>query len=156
MALVDADKERWRIFDGTPGTLPPDHRSRISCIHADSRMRTDGFRRSINVRSRARRGDRRRSLNNDVRALAGEEIRWVNVRRVPVSVVFNGLQHGDVSCEHGCSNSANSHMAAVILPDDTVSLCFRAASRQTYRVLDAQRSGVELNHEVTVEIIEAR
>ena len=93
--------------------------------------------------------------DSNVRAQAGEEVRWVNVRKTPVSVVFNGLQHGDVSCERGFSNSTNSHMTAVIPPDDKASLCFRAGGRQTYRVLDVQRSGVELNHEVSVEVVPA-
>ncbi|MGH8863476.1 MAG: hypothetical protein ACREVZ_02330 [Burkholderiales bacterium] len=86
---------------------------------------------------------------------AGEEVRWVNVRPTPVSVVFNGLQKREVSCEHGFSNSTNPHFAAVILPDDNASLCFSAVGRQTYRVLDAQRLGVELNHEAVVEITPA-
>lgn len=94
--------------------------------------------------------------DNDVQARAGEEVRWVNVRTTPVSVVFDGLQHGDVSCERGFSNSTNAHMAAVIPPDGNASLCFSTVGRRTYRVLDTQRSGVELNHEVTVEVIEAR
>jgi hypothetical protein len=91
-----------------------------------------------------------------VRVQAGQEVRWVNVRRAPVSVVFNGLQYEDVSCTRGFSNSTNAHLAAVILPDDNASLCFSALGRRTYRVLDAHRPGVELNHEATVEIIEAR
>ena len=94
--------------------------------------------------------------NNAVRAHVGEEVRWVNVRQAPVSVEFNGLPSGKVSCGHGFSNSTNSHLAAVILPDDNASLCFAAAGRQTYRVLDASRPGVELNHEVTVEVVETR
>lgn len=94
--------------------------------------------------------------DNDIRAQVGEEIRWVNVRRTPVSVVFNGLQPGQVSCERGFSTSTNSHIAAVILPDDNASLCFSSVGRQTYRVLDASRPGIELNHEAAVEIIEAR
>jgi hypothetical protein len=83
---------------------------------------------------------------------AGEEVRWVNVRQTLVSIEFNGLEPGKLSCEHGFSNSMNSHLAAVILPDDNVSLCFSAAGRHTYRVLDASRPGVELNHEAAVEI----
>jgi plastocyanin len=94
--------------------------------------------------------------DNDVRAQVGEEVRWVNVRQTPVSVVFNGLQHGEVSCEHGFSNSTNSHMTAVILPDDNASLCFSAVGRQTYRVLDASRPGIELNHEAAVRVINAQ
>jgi hypothetical protein len=47
-------------------------------------------------------------------------------------------------------------MAAVILPDHNASLCFSAVGRRTYRVLDAQRPGVELNHEAIVEVVEAR
>lgn len=94
--------------------------------------------------------------DSHVRARAGEEVRWVNVRQAPVSVVFNGLRHGDVSCEHGFSNSTSAHVSAVILPDDNASLCFSAVGRQTYRVLDAQRAGIELNHEATVEVVETR
>lgn len=91
--------------------------------------------------------------DNDIRAQVGEEVRWVNVRRTPVSVVFNGLQPGQVSCERGFSTSTNSHIAAVILPDDNASLCFSSVGRQTYRVLDAHRPGVELNHEAAVRVI---
>jgi hypothetical protein len=47
-------------------------------------------------------------------------------------------------------------MAAVILPDHNASLCFLAVGRQTYRVLDAHRPGVKLNHEAAVEVVEAR
>jgi hypothetical protein len=94
--------------------------------------------------------------DNDVQARAGEEVRWVNVRTAPVSVIFNELQHGDVSCEHGFSNSTNAHMAAVILPDHNASLCFSAVGRRTYRVLDAHRPSVELNREAAVEVVEAR
>ncbi len=90
-----------------------------------------------------------------VRARVGEEVRWVNVRPTPVSVDFNGLQHKDASCEHGFSNSANAHLTAIILPDHNASLCFSAVGRRTYRVLDGQRPGVELNHEVAVEITPA-
>ncbi len=93
---------------------------------------------------------------NAVRARIGEEVRWVNVRQAPVSVEFNGLPPGNVSCGHGFSNSTNSHLAAVIFPDDNASLCIAAAGRHTYRVLDASRPGVELNHEVTVEVVETR
>lgn len=88
-----------------------------------------------------------------VRAQVGEEVRWVNVRLAPVSVVFNGLQPGQLSCKRGFSVSADAHLTAIILPDDNASLCFAAGGRQTYRVLDAHRAGVELNHEVTVEIV---
>lgn len=94
--------------------------------------------------------------DNEVRVQVGEEVRWVNVQSTPVSIVFNGLQHGEVSCEHGFSNSTNSHIAAVILPDHNASLCFSAVGRQTYRVLDAHRPGVERNHEAAVEIVGAR
>ena len=91
----------------------------------------------------------------DLRAKAGEEVRWVNVRKSPVSVVFNGLQPVQLSCKRGFSASADAHLTAVMHPDDNASLCFSAAGRQTYRVLDAQRPGLELNHEVTVEIVPA-
>jgi hypothetical protein len=94
--------------------------------------------------------------DDDVQAQVGEEVRWVNVRPTPVSVVFNGLQHEEVSCEYGFFNSTDSHIAAVILPDHNASLCFTAVGRRTYRVLDARRPGVELNHEAAVEVIEAR
>ncbi len=94
--------------------------------------------------------------DSQVRAQVGEEVRWVNVRLTPVSVVFNGLRHGDVSCEHGFSNSTDARLTAVILPDHNASLCFSTVGRRTYRVLDGQRPGVELNHSAAVEVIEAR
>lgn len=90
---------------------------------------------------------------NHVRTQAGEEVRWVNVRPTPVSVVFDGLGHGDVSCEHGFAGSTNSHITAVILPDHDASLCFSTVGRRTYRVIDANRPEIELNHEAAVEIM---
>lgn len=93
--------------------------------------------------------------DNEVRVQVGEEIRWVNVRRTSVSIEFNGLQPGQLSCKGGFSNSTNSHITAVILPEATASLCFSAIGRQTYRVLDASRPGIELNHEAGVEIVAA-
>jgi hypothetical protein len=89
----------------------------------------------------------------DLRTKVGEEVRWVNVRKTPVSVVFDGLGHGDVSCGHGFSNSTNAHVTAVILPDHHASLCFSTAGRRTYRVFDANRREIELNHEAAVEIV---
>jgi len=79
----------------------------------------------------------------------------VNVRLAPVSVVFNGLQPGQLSCQRGFSASTDAHLTAVILPDENASLCISAAGRKTYRVLDAQRPGVELNHEAIVEVVPA-
>lgn len=94
--------------------------------------------------------------DNDVQAQAGKEVRWVNVRRTPVSIEFNRLQPGQLPCKRGFSISTNSHLGAVVLPDATASLCFAAVGRQTYRVLDASRPGIELNHEDAVEIVAAR
>lgn len=95
------------------------------------------------------------SSGKDIRIPVGAEVRWVNVRLTPVSVVFNGLQQEGILCGHGFFNSTNAHLAAVILPDRNASLCFSTVGRRTYRVLDAQRAGVELNHEVSVEIVPA-
>jgi hypothetical protein len=68
--------------------------------------------------------------DSSVRVQAGVEVRWVNVRLAPVSVVFNGLQAGQLSCKRGFSASADAHMTAVILPDENASLCIPAAGRK--------------------------
>jgi hypothetical protein len=91
--------------------------------------------------------------DNQVSTQAGEEVRWVNVRKTPVSVVFDWLGHGDLSCERGFANSTNAHISAVILPDHHASLCFSTVGRRTYRVLDASRTEIELNHEAAVETV---
>jgi hypothetical protein len=90
--------------------------------------------------------------DSDVQTRAGEEVRWVNVRATPVSIEFNGLRHGEVSCARGFSNSTNAHLTAVILPDHNASLCFSKAGQLTYRVVDVQRPGVELNHSATIHV----
>jgi len=94
--------------------------------------------------------------DTDLQTKAGEEVRWINVRTAPVAVIFPGPMNGDLSCTKGFKKDEAARMTAIIFPDDYASLCFSEGGRQTYRVLDASRQGVELNHEVTVEVIEAR
>jgi hypothetical protein len=93
--------------------------------------------------------------DGNVRTQAGDEVRWVNVRTTPVSVVFNGVQPGELACRRGFSASEGAHLMAVIHPDDNASLCFSAAGRRTYRVLDAHLPGVEPNHEAAVDVVVA-
>lgn len=93
--------------------------------------------------------------DTDLRTKAGDEVRWVNVRAAPVVVIFPGLVSDELSCNRGFSKEDPARVTAIILPDDTASLCFSKAGRLTYRVVDAQRPGVELNHAATVQVVDA-
>ena len=93
--------------------------------------------------------------DTDLRAKAGEEVRWVNVRAAPVAVIFSGLARDDLSCKRWFEKDEAARMTAIIFPDEHASLCFTKSGRKIYRVLDAQRPGVELNHAATVLVIDA-
>jgi hypothetical protein len=93
--------------------------------------------------------------DTDVRTRAGEAVRWVNVRTTPVSLVFDEVLKNQVSCRLGFVDSKDARLFAVILPDEYASLCFSQSGHRTYRVLDAHRPGVELNHAAKVRIIDA-
>lgn len=74
----------------------------------------------------------------------------------PVAVIFSGLVRDDLSCKRGFAKDEAARITAIILPDQYASLCFSKRGHKTYRVLDIRRPSFELNHEVTVEVIEAR
>lgn len=94
--------------------------------------------------------------DTDLRTKADEEVRWVNVRAAPVAVIFSGLVSDDLSCKRGFTKDEAARMTAIILPDDTASLCFSKAGRLTYRVVDVQRPGIELNHVATIQVVGAQ
>ena len=89
----------------------------------------------------------------DLLTKAGEEVRWVNVRSAPVAVIFSGLVRGDLSCRRGFSRDEAERIAAVIFPDSHASLCFSKAGRMTYRVVEINRSDVELNQTATIQVV---
>lgn len=93
--------------------------------------------------------------DTEVQARAGEEVRWVNVRTSAVSLVFENVSKSQVSCWRGFTETDDARLSAVIRPDDYVSLCFTESGSKTYRVLDARRPGVEINHEAAVKVVGA-
>jgi len=94
--------------------------------------------------------------DTDLRTKAGEEVRWVNVRTAPVAVIFSGLVRDDLSCKRGFAKDEAARMTAIIFPDEYASLCFSKSGKNTYRVVDVQRPGVELNHEAAVRVLATR
>lgn len=93
--------------------------------------------------------------DTNLRTKTGEEVRWVNVRTAPVAVIFPGLMDGDLSCNRGFSQGEDRRITAVIFPDSQASLCFSKPGQLTYRVVDVQRSDVELNHAATIQVVTA-
>jgi hypothetical protein len=61
----------------------------------------------------------------------------------------------DRSCKRGFAKDETARVAAIIPPDEHASLWFSHSGHKTYRVLDVQRPGVELNHAADVQIIDA-
>ncbi len=61
-----------------------------------------------------------------LRVNPGDEIRWVNVRKLPVQVEIPGVKSDDLSCQRGFSNWMGSiHETARLKPNETASLCFK-------------------------------
>ena len=64
-----------------------------------------------------------------IRANPGDEIRWVNVRKLPVQVEVPNLKSDDLSCQRGFSNWMGSFQEiARLKPNETASLCFKKAA----------------------------
>ena len=65
----------------------------------------------------------------------GDEVRWVNLRKLPVQVDVPDLQLEDLSCQRGFTNPMGSlRESAQLNPNETVALCFKKAAVVNYNV----------------------
>jgi plastocyanin len=70
-----------------------------------------------------------------VRVNAGDEIRWVNVRKLPVQVEVPSVKSEDLSCQRGFTNWMGSMQEiARLKPNETAALCFKKAGLFNYVV----------------------
>ena len=64
-----------------------------------------------------------------LRVNPGDEVRWVNLRKLPVQVEVPNVKSDDLSCQRGFSNWMGSfHEIARLKPNETASLCFKKAA----------------------------
>ncbi len=65
----------------------------------------------------------------------GDEVRWVNIRTLPVRVDLVNLRHEDTSCERGFSNMVGTvQESAIIKANDSASICFSKAGVVNYNL----------------------
>lgn len=65
----------------------------------------------------------------------GDEVRWVNMRKVEVVVQIADLDSSDLLCERGFSKWSGGMVESVeVLPNESVSLCFREPGTVLYNV----------------------
>jgi plastocyanin len=65
----------------------------------------------------------------------GDEVRWVNMRTLPVRVDLVNVKHEDTSCERGFSNMVGTvQESATIKANDSASICFTKAGVVNYNL----------------------
>ena len=70
-----------------------------------------------------------------IRVQPGDEVRWVNVRKLPVQVEVPTVTTDDLSCQRGFSNWMGSFREiGRIKPNETVALCFKKPAIINYSV----------------------
>ncbi len=71
----------------------------------------------------------------DLTVAPGDEVRWVNLRKEPIFVQIAELDTDDLACHRGFDNWRGKVLESVeIRPNETVSLCFKAAATVLYNV----------------------
>lgn len=65
----------------------------------------------------------------------GDEVRWVNLRKLPAQVEIPSVTSDDISCQRGFSNWMGSFKdVARLKPNETVALCFKKPGTFNYTV----------------------
>ncbi|MEO8341611.1 MAG: hypothetical protein ABI604_18225 [Nitrospirota bacterium] len=65
---------------------------------------------------------------------AGDEVRWLNQRQKPVTIVFAEQLEGKVSCHSGFSKLTGIDNSATVKPDESAALCFNRLGTIRYMV----------------------
>jgi plastocyanin len=65
---------------------------------------------------------------------AGDEVRWLNQRQKPVTIVFAEQLDGKVSCHSGFTKLTGIDNSATLKPDESVALCFNRLGTIRYMV----------------------
>ena len=71
-----------------------------------------------------------------IRVQPGDEVRWVNVRKLPAQVEVPTVTADDLSCQRGFTNWMGSFRdIARVKPNETVALCFKKPAIINYSVM---------------------
>jgi len=71
----------------------------------------------------------------DLNVAPGDEVRWVNLRKESILVQIAELETDDLACHRGFANWRGKVLESVeVLPNETVSLCFKNAATVLYNV----------------------
>ena len=70
-----------------------------------------------------------------IRVNPGDEVRWVNMRKLPVQVEVPSVKSDDLSCQRGFTNWMGfSRDIARLKPNETAALCFKKPAVINYVV----------------------
>ena len=73
--------------------------------------------------------------SDQIRVQPGDEVRWINLRKLPARVDVPNITSDDLSCQRGFTNWMGSFReTAYLKPNDTAALCFKKAAVINYNV----------------------